>query len=211
MTRFYIARHGETVFNAAARLQGGARHTPLTRAGFAQAEAMGAALLARLGPKPHLTLWASPTDRALQTLAIVTEHLGLDWHQARTDARLAEIDVGDWGSLTYREVEGVSPGFFDPTAKLFRHRPPGGEWYDDIAARLESWLADHAHERGDRLIVMHGISSCVLRGLLTGAAHRDGCGAPVADGLDQGAIACIEDGGETVLDPRGLASAHRTA
>lgn len=209
--RFLIARHGETVFNAAARLQGGARHTPLTRAGFAQADAMGAALRDRLGPRPALSLWASPTDRALQTLAIVAEHLELDWHEARTDARLAEIDVGDWGSRTYGEIERAHPGFFDPAAKLFARRPPNGEWYDDIARRLESWLADHEDEEGDRLIVMHGISSCVLRGLLTGAPHREGCGAPVAEGLDQGAIACIEGGLETVLHRPGTASAHRTA
>ena len=35
--RFFIARHGETVFNAAGRIQGDVEHTPLTRAGFAQA------------------------------------------------------------------------------------------------------------------------------------------------------------------------------
>ena len=211
MTRFYIARHGETVFNAAARLQGGARHTPLTRAGFAQAEAMGQALRATLGPRPALTLWASPTDRALQTLAIIAEHLELDWHAARTDARLTEIDVGDWGSRTYKEIERESPGFFDPAARLFARRPPGGEWYDDIAVRLRAWLDDHGGEAGDRLVVMHGVSSCVLRGLLTGAADRDGCGAPVAEGLDQGAIACVADGAESVLHRPGTASAHRTA
>ncbi|MFX8168635.1 phosphoglycerate mutase family protein, partial [Acinetobacter baumannii] len=85
------ARHGETVFNAARRLQGDHAHTPLTRTGFAQADEMGAALAALLGARPALTLWASPTGRALQTLAVIAEHLGLDWHAARTDARLTEI------------------------------------------------------------------------------------------------------------------------
>jgi len=47
--RFFIARHGETVFNAAARMQGDAPHTPLTRAGFAQADAIGDALRRELG------------------------------------------------------------------------------------------------------------------------------------------------------------------
>ena len=47
--RDFIARHGETVFNAAARLQGDAPHTPLTRAGFAQADALGRALRDLLG------------------------------------------------------------------------------------------------------------------------------------------------------------------
>ncbi len=54
--RWFIARHGETVFNAAGRMQGEALHTPLTRAGFAQAESMGDALRRRLGPRPALAL-----------------------------------------------------------------------------------------------------------------------------------------------------------
>ena len=53
--RDLIARHGETVFNAARRLQGDHPHTPLTRAGFAQAEEMGRALRAALGARPALT------------------------------------------------------------------------------------------------------------------------------------------------------------
>ena len=36
--RIFIARHGETVFNAARRFQGDHVHTPLSRAGFAQAD-----------------------------------------------------------------------------------------------------------------------------------------------------------------------------
>ena len=45
--------------------------------------------------------------------------------------------------------------------------------------------------------MMHGISSRVLRGLLTGAPDRPGCGAPVAAPLPQGSVGCIEDGVET--------------
>ena len=64
----YIARHGETVFNSARRMQGDLLHTPLTRAGMAQAEQMGVELASQLGKKPRLSLWSSPTGRALQTL-----------------------------------------------------------------------------------------------------------------------------------------------
>ena len=87
MTRWFIARHGETVFNAAGRMQGDAPHTPLTRIGFAQADEMGVLLRVRLGPRPALTLWSSPAGRALQTLAVIAEHLELDWHGARIDDR----------------------------------------------------------------------------------------------------------------------------
>ena len=60
-----LARHAETVFNAAARMQGHMAHTPLTRAGIAQAEAMGAALAEVLGPRPDRDLWVSPSGRTL--------------------------------------------------------------------------------------------------------------------------------------------------
>jgi broad specificity phosphatase PhoE len=198
--RCFVARHGETVFNAASRMQGDALHTPLTRAGFAQAHEMGALLRSLLGPRPKLALWASPTGRALQTLAVIAEHLELDWHQARTDARLREIDIGAWSALAYADVAAEAGPIVDPATGLFSRRPPGGEYYDDVAARLRSWLADTDHEKGDRLVVMHGMSSRVLRGLLTGAADLAGCGAPAAEGLRQGSIAEINDGVESILD-----------
>ncbi len=197
--RFYIARHGETVFNAARRMQGETEHTPLTRAGFGHAEEIGDALLVELGPAPPLALWASPTGRALQTLAVAAEHLRLDWHAARTDARLSEMAMGEWNGRYYAEIAEAHGGFVDARAGLFTCRPPGGEWYDDIAARLKAWLDDTAGEGGDRLIVMHGISSRVLRGLLTGAPDRPDCGAPVAAPLPQGSVVCIEDGVERVV------------
>ena len=198
--RFFIARHGETVFNAASRMQGEVLHTPLTRAGFAQADEMGALLRSLLGPKPKLDLWASPTGRALQTLAVIAEHLELDWHQARTDMRLREIDIGEWDSLYYADVMSELGPIIDRSTGLFSRRPPGGEWYDEVAARLRTWLDDTKGETGDRLIVMHGMSSRVLRGLLTGAADRPGCGTPVANGVRQGSLAEIRDGVERVLE-----------
>jgi broad specificity phosphatase PhoE len=198
--RFFIARHGETVFNAAGRMQGEVLHTPLSRAGFAQADEMGALARAWLGPQPKLALWASPSGRALQTLAVIAEHLELDWHRARTDERLREIDIGAWSAVYHAELEAAGGSVVDPTTGLFSRRPPGGEWYDEVAARLRAWLGDTQKETGDRLVVMHGMSSRVLRGLLTGAAEQPGCAAPMAGLLRQGAIVEIEDGVERVLE-----------
>jgi broad specificity phosphatase PhoE len=193
--RDFIARHGETVFNAARRLQGDHPHTPLTRAGFAQAEEMGRALRDALGAKPALTLWASPTGRALQTLAVITEHLELDWHAARTDARLTEIGMGSWGGRYYADVVGEVGPVIDERGLL---RPaPDGERYDAIAARVSGWLAD-SDAPGDRLVIMHGISSRVLRGVMTGAPV-DPCGAPVLPGHPQGTVSLVEASRETVV------------
>ena len=196
--RWFIARHGETVFNAAGRMQGDTLHTPLTRCGFAQAEALGAALRRRLGTKPELELWASPAGRALQTLAVVAEHLELDWHSARTDPRLAEMNVGEWSGLYHRDIAARWGEFADRELGLFSLRPPGGEWYDAIAERLGSWLAEQPPGR-DRLVVMHDMSSRVLRGLLTAAPPRAACGAPVADRLPQGQAVEIAGGAEHAI------------
>ncbi len=198
--RDFIARHGETVYNIAQRMQGDHVHTPLTRAGFAQADAMGAALRDLLGAKPAITLWASSAGRALQTLAIIAEHLELDWHGARRDDRLVEIGMGDWSGRYYRELTGADADFLDVEARLYRRPAPGGgEWYDAIATRVAGWAADTADDPGDRLVIMHGMSSRVLRGVLTGADVLPQFDAPVAPDLPQGSIVRIEGGRETLV------------
>lgn len=201
--RVFIARHGETVFNAAGRMQGSAQDTPLTRAGFAQAEAMGAALATYLGTGQSLRLYASPSGRALQTLAVVTEHIGADWHHATHDARLMEIDVGAWGGRTYAEIIAEQGEIMDRAATLFSVRPPGGEWYDDIAARLSDWIAATRDDRDDRLVIMHGMSSRVLRGILLGLPVDPAFSAPIAPGLPQGTLVMIGNGAETIIKAGG--------
>lgn len=195
--RDFVARHGETVFNAARRLQGETAHTPLTRAGFAQAEKMGRALRTALGTRPTLTLWASPTGRTLQTLAVIAEVLELDWHAVRTDRRLGEIGMGAWSGRYYADVvEEVGP-VIDASGLL---RPaPDGEDYPSIAARVGGWLADTADDTGDRLVISHGISNRVLRGVMMGVAPDAHYGVPIAPGLPQGSVSLLAAGGETLL------------
>ena len=195
--RDFIARHGETVFNAAGRLQGEAAHTPLTRAGFAQADEMGEALRHALGDRPALTLWASPTGRALQTLAVMAEHVGLDWHAAKTDPRLTEIGMGSWGGRYYRDlIDEVGDVIDRPSGLLLS--APDGELYHQIATRVSAWLADTDDDPGDRLVIMHGISSRVMRGVMTGAPVVERFRAPAADHLPQGSLVMIEAGRETI-------------
>ncbi|MCG6119148.1 MAG: histidine phosphatase family protein [Blastomonas sp.] len=196
--RLFIARHGETVFNAAQRLQGDHLHTPLTRAGFAQADAMGAALAQVLGQRPALSLWASNTGRALQTLAVITEHLGLDWHAAVHDPRLVEIGMGSWGGRYYADVIAeVGPVIEVP--EMLLKPAPDGESYAAIADRVTDWLRAHACDSDDKLIIMHGISSRVLRGVLLDLPPHPVFGAPVAPGLPQGSVVMIADGREEIV------------
>ncbi len=197
--RVFIARHGETVFNFAKRMQGDKRDTPLTRTGFAQADAMGSDLAHWIGPGHPLKMWSSPSGRALQTLAIIAEHIEHDWHEAVHDPRLYEINVGDWAGRSYAEIMAEAGPIVDAKTGLFSVRPPQGEWYDEIAARLSSWLCDTADVDGDRLVLMHGMSSRVLRGLLLNLPAEEPWKAPIAPSLPQGTMVVIENGVEQIV------------
>jgi len=192
----YLARHAETVYNASARMQGHMTHTPLTRAGFGQAEAMGAALAAHFGTAPDIDLWASPSGRTLQTMAIVCEYLRRDFFDVVTDERLLEIDVGDWQGRRYADIVAEVGPIMDPTRRLFSVPPPHGEWYPAIAARLQAWLATLDPTRV-ALVISHGITARVLRGLLVGGVEYGG--VRIAADAPQGTVFRIENGVETPL------------
>lgn len=195
--RFFIMRHGETVYNAARRLQANHIHTPLTRLGVEQALAMGAALLGVLGDRPEVTLHVSETGRALQTMAMIADVLGLDWFAAQRTHHLKEIDMGAWCGRLYDDVEAeVGPIVI---ADHLLRPAPQGEDYPMIAARLTKWLAEVGDAPGDHIVVMHGISSRVLRGMMAGYPVHPELGAPIAPSLVQGSIALVEHGRETVL------------
>jgi broad specificity phosphatase PhoE len=195
----YLARHAETVYNANARMQGRLRHTPLTRAGFAQADAMGRALLEHLGPKPDIALWCSSAGRTQQTTSVICEHLGLDFFSAEVDDRLQEIDVGQWEGRSYAAILAEIGPFVCEERRLFTQRPPGGEWYDEMAARLHDWLVSVADEPRPVVAIAHGVSSRVLRGLIVGGEPYGAEAVRLPGDWPQGTILRIEAGQETPL------------
>jgi glucosyl-3-phosphoglycerate phosphatase len=52
-------------------------------------------------------------------------------------------------------------------------------------------MADTADQRGDRLVIMHGISARVLRGLQRGLPVDPQCSAPVAESVPQGTMVMV--------------------
>ena len=171
-------------------------HTPLTRIGIAQAEAMGVALAALIDPAQPLDLWSSPSGRTLQTAGIVAEHLGRDYFDIRTDPRLLEIDVGEWQGRRYADIVAGQGEILDRQRRLFTVTAPGGETYVEIAARLGEWVAGLDPNR-DLLVISHGQTLRVLCGLLAGGERfRD---TVVARDAPQGTIFMIEDGQQHVL------------
>ncbi|MEE9434375.1 MAG: histidine phosphatase family protein [Sphingorhabdus sp.] len=196
--RLFIARHGETVFNAAARMQGMAAHTPLTWEGCEQAAKMGEALRSHITDPASLTLAASPSGRTLQTLALVTAEIHADWHNHVTDNRLREIDVGEWEGQYYADIFPDITKFVDVKHGLFKQAAPGGEDYSAVAKRLGEWIKEQAFET-DMLVISHGMTARVLRGLLLGLEELGDFGAPIAASLSQGSMVMIRDGEESLV------------
>jgi broad specificity phosphatase PhoE len=146
----FLARHGETDYNAGRRFQG-LLPVPLNETGRAQAAGL-AELAAGHG---FLKLWTSPLLRARQTAEIVGERIGL---APVEDARLVETDTGDWTDRWFSDMEAEHP---EQMAAFRRGDPefafPGGESYREQTARVMAALRDIAADTRPTLVVCHAM------------------------------------------------------
>lgn len=162
MSTIWLVRHGETEWNRARRYQG-RKDSALTPEGRLQALRI-AALLAHELPRPRdLVLVSSPLGRAVATARIIGAALDL---RVTTDARLAELTLGEWDGLDDAEIEAGYPGARDGATRWdWYFRAPGGESYEAAAARLGDWLASVTRPT---VAVAHGLAGRILRGLYSG-------------------------------------------
>ena len=166
----FLVRHGQTEFNVEGRMQG-RRDSPLTPLGVEQARRMGACLKDLVEDPATVELIASPLGRTVRTAEIIRETAGLDCRIV-ADERLAEVHLGEWEGLTREEIAPLAPtGLIDSPGWLCR--TPGGETFEDLIARLSSFLADVDETDGRRrLVVAHGGSGRVLRALYSEAPRE---------------------------------------
>lgn len=146
-----LIRHGETQWNAQARIQGH-RDIALSARGLRQAQ-----ILARfLSTAPINAVYASDLARASQTAQPLASVLSLP---LRVDARLRERGFGLFEGCTYAEAEANWPSEYaiwrrrDPT-----HALPGGESYLTARARVLQCLEEIArgHAGQTVAVVTHG-------------------------------------------------------
>lgn len=169
----YLLRHGETAWNLERRMQG-SKNSSLTARGRAQAAAMGRALAIELKREPGPTLFLrSPLGRTCETAEIIGRALGLDPTEWRDDPRLAELRYGDWEGSTWAEIEANHPNAMarwraDPEGFC----PPGGETHVELRRRSAEALADIIASGTRTVVVSHGVSGAVMRGLLHGLDAR---------------------------------------
>ncbi len=160
MTQIYLARHGETEWNAVRRVQGWT-DIPLSAQGVTQAEALGE----RLGRVSITAVYSSDLGRAMETARPAAERHGLSVTPLK---ELREKRFGDWEGLTQTELER------DYTALWHRYHSerdlnalvPNGETWPQVQSRmaraLMTILRDHPGPDDAVLVVGHGGSGRVF-------------------------------------------------
>lgn len=162
--RLFLVRHGESLGNAAQRIQG-LNDEPLTGLGRAQARA----LAQRLGNGYEIrAIYASPLSRARETAEIVAAPLALT---VTCEDRLREYDCGVVTGLCWEEVQSQYPEIAQRWAEdSWRVPIPGEEGIDVFQGRVWAAMADIVgrHAGDDTVVVVAhgGTLSVYLAGLL---------------------------------------------
>lgn len=160
--KLYFIRHGETVWNTQAKLQGKS-DILLNEKGVALARVTGEAL----ADVPFAAIYSSPLKRALQTAQLVAGDRDVP---IVTDRRLEEIGFGIWEGLSCHKdhYEIPSDSFQDFFLDPFGYQPPAqGETVRHVCGRtadfLEELIRKMGKEESNVLISCHG---CTLRALM---------------------------------------------
>ena len=166
----YMLRHGETAWNTERRMQGtkdfaADRARPRPGAGD--------------GPHARRPSWRARRARRSSCAArsaacarpreIIGRELGLDPAEWRDDPRLAELSYGQWEGFSWKEIEVTHPtALGDWRADPHGYCPPGGETHFDLRRRSAAVLAEIVASGTRTVVVGHGVSGAVLRGLNLG-------------------------------------------
>ena len=163
----YIARHGQTQWNAEHRLQGQA-DTDINALGRKQATRNGRRLAELVKNPGDFDFVASPMRRTRETMELMRTAMGLDPLAYRTDPRLVEMSFGDWQGFTFAELEARLPGSTrGRRSGKWDFQPPGegAESYQMLLERIKPWF--DALDRQTVCVTHGGVMRCIFR-LVTG-------------------------------------------
>jgi len=133
LARFYLVRHGETLWNRQLKYQGQS-DVPLSDEGRAQAKILSE----RLKNEKIDVIYASDLGRTIETAEIIAKHHGLE---VITTPMMRELNFGLWEGMTYDEIMAKWPQEYktwrgDP----YNKRPPGGETISELCDRVSKFL-----------------------------------------------------------------------
>lgn len=163
----YLVRHGQTDWNAESRLQGQA-DTDLNACGREQARRNGRRLAELIDAPNDFDFVASPMRRTRETMELVRAEMGLDAHAYRTDARLVEVNFGDWQGFTFAELETRQPGSTrERDLDKWDFLPPGdgAESYRMLLERVRPWF--EALDRPTVCVTHGGVIRALFRLAMT--------------------------------------------
>ncbi|MER8545516.1 histidine phosphatase family protein [Mesorhizobium sp. M0684] len=168
----YIVRHGQTAWNAEARLQGQA-DTDLNELGREQASRNGRRLAELIDKPEDFDFVASPMRRTRETMERLRAAMKLDPHAYRTEPLLVELSFGDWQGFTFAELEANNPGSTRRRRlDKWNFQPPGegAESYQMLFERVKPWF--DALDR-QTVCVTHGGIMRVMFRLVLGMSEQD--------------------------------------
>lgn len=171
MTRIYLVRHGQTLWNNASRYQG---HTDIELSDTGRKQAN--ALAKRLAKEEINAIYSSDLKRALETAIILAAPHNLP---VQTLQELREINFGVWEGLTFEEIRAKYQELADRWHKLpATVRIPGGETFEEVKERAYRIILKLAqkHNPGTIVVVTHGGTIraiiCALLGIDLNHAFR---------------------------------------
>ncbi len=160
MSKIFLMRHGQTVWNLEKRFQGSG-DSPLTEEGQQQTMLVAK----RLQKSDIRAIYSSPKKRAIETATPISRLLSLPIHQ---HPGLGEISLGKWEGKTYEEIKTQYPLEY----QAFFHDPAsfsgvdGGESLLQVRDRAVKALEGItlSHSKDSVLVISHAIT---IRLLLT--------------------------------------------
>ncbi len=147
-----FVRHGVTDMTVTHELSGSATPGPSLNAQGRIQAAKAADLVYRIGREmwdrvPRIgRILSSPMTRAQETAAALGRRLGLP---VELDARLKEIDFGEWEGRTAAQIADAS-GDAIHRWRFGALAAPGGESFTDVGERMDSLIVDLAAEHAER-------------------------------------------------------------
>ena len=162
--KYFLLRHGQTIYQ-----KNNTRINYPADADFKlsiteEGEKMIKTAVKSLEKENINVIFSSPFLRTKQSAEIAVKILGIE--KINYDDRLTDIKMGEFAGKTYKEYEK----FFSDKLERFEKRPTGGENWNDITARLQSFLNDveKGYKEKNILVISHADPLWLLAGLLRG-------------------------------------------
>lgn len=157
MTKVYLTRHGQTIWNLENRIQGW-KDAPLSELGIKQAHW----LKDRLKGTEIDIIYSSPLKRAYDTSLIVKGTRKID---VVVDEALKEMNMGSWEGHLFEDIKKKYPReYIEYWKNPHLYKPNRGESYDDLWHRVLPAFQKIAalNENKSILVVTHTVTLKII-------------------------------------------------